>query len=278
MIDGPESDQQITETVTVELVDGDTSQPSATITVAACEGPAVLPEVTFAFTKSASTASASVGDTVEYSYCGQNTSDIPLEVVRLVDDRLGVVIELPGVETVVQPGESLCNTDLGLPVNYAVTLEDVGTTIVNNAVVTVRTLEPTPREFQAVAVTEVDVPLPPIVLALMGGDRSWVCHRAESDSNPYSRIDASSSSTDADEHVDHAEDIIPPGPWGPGQHFDPDHGGIWLNGCNNVTGVVPADPTADARDMHRWPRTTRGGDGGDDSARSGLHRHAGRPR
>ncbi len=111
----------------------------------------MLAEVSFTFSKSASTSTAAVGDTVEYSYCGQNTSEIPLEVVRLVDDRLGVVIELPDVETVVEPGESLCNTDLGLPVNYTVTLEDVGTTIINNAVVTVRTQEPTPREFQAVA-------------------------------------------------------------------------------------------------------------------------------
>ena len=78
--------------------------------------------MTFTFTKTPSVLAAGVGDTVEYVYCGQNTSDIPLEVVRLVDDRLGVVIELPGVETVVAPGETLCNTDVGQPVSYTVTL------------------------------------------------------------------------------------------------------------------------------------------------------------
>ena len=101
--------------------------------------------MTFTFTKTASTSTAAVGDTVEYTYCGQNTSDIPLEVVRLVDDRLGVVIELPDVETVVAPGESLCNTDLGLPVELRGHAADLGTTIVNHAVVTVRTQEDSPR-------------------------------------------------------------------------------------------------------------------------------------
>ena len=80
--------------------------------------------------------------------------------MRLVDDRLGVVIELPDVETVVAPGESLCNTDLGLPVSYTVTLADLGTTITNHAVVTVRTQEAAPRVFQATATAVVDVPLP----------------------------------------------------------------------------------------------------------------------
>ena len=131
--------------------DGSTSELSAEVIAAACEGPPAPPEVTFTFTKTASMSTARVGDTVEYTYCGQNTSDIPLEVVRLVDDRLGVVIELPDVETVVAPGESLCNTDVGQPVSYTVTEADLDTTIVNHAVVTVRTLEDTPREFQAVA-------------------------------------------------------------------------------------------------------------------------------
>ena len=37
VIDGPATDQQITETVTVQLADGSTTEPSATITAAACE-------------------------------------------------------------------------------------------------------------------------------------------------------------------------------------------------------------------------------------------------
>ena len=157
MIEGPASDQQISETVTVRHADGGTSELTTEITAAACTGPALPPEVTFTFSKSASASTAAVGETVEYVYCGQNTSEIPLEVIRLVDDRLGVVIELPDVETVVAPGDSLCNTDIGQPVSYAVTPADLGTTITNHAVVTVRTQEPTPRTFQATAVAEVDV-------------------------------------------------------------------------------------------------------------------------
>jgi hypothetical protein len=38
----------------------------------------------------------------------------------------------------VSPGETLCITDLGLPVDHVVAPSDAGTTIVNNAVVTVR--------------------------------------------------------------------------------------------------------------------------------------------
>ena len=54
VIDGQEADQEITETVTVQLGDGGTSELTAGVVVAACEGPPVPPEVTFAFTKSAS--------------------------------------------------------------------------------------------------------------------------------------------------------------------------------------------------------------------------------
>ena len=175
---GPTTDQELSETVTVQLGDGRISELDASVIAAACEGPPPLPPVTFTFTKTASTSTAVVGDTVEYTYCGQNTSEIPLEVVRLVDDRLGVVIELPSVETVVAPGDSLCNTDIGQPVSYTVTRDDENTTIVNDAVVTIRTQEPTPREFQAVASTEVDVPLRGRIVSLLVGEdgRSWVCH------------------------------------------------------------------------------------------------------
>jgi hypothetical protein len=248
VLDGPASDERLTETVTVQHATG-TDDYSATITAAGCSGP--IAPVTFTFTKTASTASAAIGDTVDYVYCGQNTSDIPLEVMRLVDDRLGVVIELPGVETVVAPGDTLCNTDLGLPVRYTVTLADAGTAITNHAVVTVRTLEPTPRVFQASATAVVDVPIPPRLLAVLAGDKTWICHRTESDGNPYNKNNVSASSVDANGHIGHAEDIIPPGAWGDGQNYDPANGGIWLNDCRNIT-VRPVSPTL-------TPATCRGG-------------------
>ena len=131
-------------------------QLSDDITAPACEGPAFPPEVTFTFFTTPSESRAAVGDTVEYLYCGQNTSTIPLEVVRLVDDRLGVLL---GGGVVVDPGESVCNTDVGPPVTYVVQESDAGGVINNNAVVTVRTLEDTPREFQGTASSAVAVPL-----------------------------------------------------------------------------------------------------------------------
>ena len=214
------------------------------MTAAACTGPSLAPDVSFTFTKTPSVSTAGVGDTVEYVYCGQNTGAIPLEVVRLVDDRLGVVIELPGVETVVAPGDSLCNTDIGQPVTYTVRLADVGTTITNHAVVTVRTVEATPRVFQATATATVDVALSPPVLALLLATttRRGSATAPSSDSNPYNLNNVSGSSTDASGHVNHAEDIIPPGPWGPGQNYDPANGAIWLNDCKNIE-VLPLAPT-----------------------------------
>ena len=71
--------------------------------------------------------------------------------MRVVDDRLGVVIELPSVQTVVGPGESICNTDIGNIASYTVQPDDAGSVIHNNAVVTVRTQEAEPREFQGTA-------------------------------------------------------------------------------------------------------------------------------
>jgi large repetitive protein len=243
VIDGPAQDQQLSETATVQHADGGTSDYSDEITAAACSGPELPPDVTFTFSKTPSVLTAGVGDTVEYVYCGQNTSAIPLEVVRLVDDRLGVVIELPDVQTVVAPGESLCNTDIGQQVSYTVTRSDLGTTIRNSAVVTVRTQEPTPRVFQATATAAVRVPLGPRLRdAIQGGEKTWVCHRTLSDKNPYNKNDVSSSSTDASGHINHAEDIIPPGPWGPGQNYNPDNGAIWTNECNNLT-ALPDTPT-----------------------------------
>ena len=93
---------------------------------------------------------------MEYSYCGENTSEVDLEVVRVVDDRYGT-LEVPEEETILSPGETLCNTDLGLPVTYVARPADAGTTIVNNAVVTVRTVGAEPQAFQAADPAEVEI-------------------------------------------------------------------------------------------------------------------------
>ena len=101
-------------------------------------------------------ASTSVGDTIEYSYCGENTSDLDLEVVRVVDDRFGV-LDLPDEPATVLPGETICTGDVGPPVAYVVTAGDAGKTITNNAVVTVRILGDEAQGFQAVDAAEVQV-------------------------------------------------------------------------------------------------------------------------
>jgi len=160
VIDGPVEDQEITETVTVDvgfsLSNGGTSDLSATVTVGACVGPPVPPDIAFTFTNDPSVDVAAVGDTIDYTYCGENTSDVGLEVVRVVDDKFGV-LEVPEDQTVVEPGESLCSTDLGLPVSYVATEADAGTTIVNNATVTVRTVGSEPQAFQATDPAEVEI-------------------------------------------------------------------------------------------------------------------------
>src|SRR5690606_25701656 len=81
------------------------------------------------------------------------------EVVRLVDDRLDVLFELGDVATIVPPGGTICNDDVGLTASYEVQPADAGQTIANNAVVTVRTTEDTPRTYQQTATAQVDVPL-----------------------------------------------------------------------------------------------------------------------
>ena len=63
------------------------------------------------------------------------------------------------METVVAPGESICNTNIGIPVSYTVQPDDAGKVIYDNAVVTVRTQEAEPREFQGTASSDVAVPL-----------------------------------------------------------------------------------------------------------------------
>ncbi len=132
VIEGPASDEVLDNTITVEDPSGATTDLTAGVTAAACEGPAALPEVTFTFFKTANMASAVVGQTVSYSYCGENTSGIPLEIVRLVDDRLGVLIERPNVATTVQPGDTLCNSDTGDVIEYVIQPNDAGTSVDNN--------------------------------------------------------------------------------------------------------------------------------------------------
>ena len=176
-LDGPDTDQQVATTVTIDDGSGQIVL-SDDITAAACEGPEAPPDVTFTFTTTPSQSTAFVGDTIEYSYCGTNTSTIPLEVVRVVDDRLGVVIELPSVQTIVGPGESICNTDIGNFASYTVELDDAGSIIHNNAVVTVRTQEAEPREFQGTATSEVAVEL---LRGLLGQEKDIrICHRTGS--------------------------------------------------------------------------------------------------
>jgi hypothetical protein len=142
--------------VTVVYGAGQSGAATAPVTVAACFGTPVPPDISFTFTNDASVATAAVGDTVDYSYCGENTSEVDLEVVRVVDDRFGV-LELAEAETLVSPGETLCNTDLGLDVSYKPVDSDAGSTVVNNAVVTVRTVEAEPQEFQAADPAEVEI-------------------------------------------------------------------------------------------------------------------------
>jgi LPXTG-motif cell wall-anchored protein len=153
-IDGPAADGEISNTVTVVYGQGQSGAATATITVPACTGTPAPPDIVFTFTNDPSVATAEVGETVDYFYCGENTSDVELEVVRVVDDRFGI-LEVPEESTVVSPGERLCNTDLGLPVSYQTVDSDAGTTIVNNAVVTVRTDDG--QEFQAADPAEVEV-------------------------------------------------------------------------------------------------------------------------
>ena len=126
------------------------------MTVAACTGPAAPADIVFTFTNDPSVPVAEVGETVGYFYCGENQSDVALEVLSVVDDRYGV-LELPQVETIVQPGQRVCNSDIGLDVTYKVQRGDEGTTIVNNAVVTVRPVGGL-QAFQAADPAEVEVP------------------------------------------------------------------------------------------------------------------------
>src|SRR5690606_29999658 len=115
------------------------------------------PGITFTFTLEASAATASPGDTVEFVYCGQNTSDVPLEVLRVDDDRFGPLV-LPTERTIVEPGGQICNTGVDLPVSVVVEAADEGTTIVANAFATVQA--PDGQVFHAADSAEVRVLTP----------------------------------------------------------------------------------------------------------------------
>jgi hypothetical protein len=153
---GAAEDVEVFQSVTVEFADGGVVSLSATVTVPACTGPSAPDGIVFTFSNDPDVSIAEVGQTVAYSYCGTNESDVPLEVLRVVDDRFGV-LELPEVETVVEPGASFCNTDIPVPVTFTAQEADAGTTIVNNAVVTVRTLDAAGQTFQAADPAEVEI-------------------------------------------------------------------------------------------------------------------------
>ena len=237
VIDGPATDQQVTSTVTIDAGGGVVIEESDDITAAACEGPESPPDVTFTFNVTPSESRAAVGDTVEYTYCGQNTSTIPLEVVRLVDDRIGVVLE--GAQ-VVAPGESLCNTDVGAPVSYVVQESDAGSVINNNAVVTVQTEETESRTFQQTATAAVAVPL--LVAQPLTGVVT-ICHETSSLTNSYETNTVSQSAVqEGGHHYNHEGDIIPPGPWAPaGRNWDAAGQAVWNNGCGNIL-LSPVSP------------------------------------
>ncbi len=241
-IEGPATDQQVTSTVTIDAGGGVVIEESDDITAAACQGPETPPDVTFTFSVRPSVTQAAVGDTVEYVYCGQNTSTIPLQVGRVVDDRIGLVFE---GGRVVAPGEAVCNTDVGAPFSYVVDESDAGSVIHNNAVITVRTEEAEPREFQQTATAEVLVPL---LSAQPLTGVVTICHETSSLTNSFEQNTVSQSAVQVGgHHYNHEGDIIPDGPWAPGgRNWDAAGQAVWNNGCGNILkspvspAVVPA--------------------------------------
>ena len=104
-----------------------------------------------------------------------------------MDDRIGLIFE---GDRVVAPGESICNTDVGNPVSYTVQPDDAGKVIYNHAVVTLRTQEDEPRQFQGTATSDVAVPL---VAAPRGqrGDLSFERQRRLCVADPRTRTRSS---------------------------------------------------------------------------------------
>ena len=151
--------QELTQSVTVSTnVSGAPANDelTATVTVPACTGPAAPEDISFAFRNEASVETAEAGDTVEYTYCVENTSEGDLELTQLVDDRFGE-IQLPDDPTIIPPGDTVCVTGDSEPVTYDVATSDEGTTVANNAVATIQTSGGEPEAFQATDGAEVEV-------------------------------------------------------------------------------------------------------------------------
>ena len=191
-----------------------------------------------------SVSQAQVGDTVEYVYCALNASTIPLAELRLVDDRIGVVLE---GEEPIAPGTSVCNTDVGAPVSYVVQDSDAGSVIQNNAVITAQTQEDQPREFQQTATAHVAVD-PSTTEPLASAVKVPICHATGSTTNSYVSESPDESAVRVGGHHnrdDHqgGQDIIPPGTWDPdGRNWDAAGQAIFNNGCQNIR-LAPVTPT-----------------------------------
>ncbi len=242
VLDGPASDQQVTSTLTVEI-DGQQVPLTDLVFANVCQGPALPPEVSFTFTKTPSATTAAVGDTIEYVYCGQNNSTIPLEVVRFADDRLGVVAE---GQLVVGPGETVCNTDIGPSITYEVQADDAGAPIYNEAIVTVQTQETERRVYQQAADTAVDVP----VLVAQPQVKVDICHANQGGGYVGLQDSASAlvegSGHNRDDHQD-GRDVIPPGPWdSDGRNWNAeidDELQDWIAGNCRGDPPTPTEPT-----------------------------------
>lgn len=154
----PVAVEQRSLTVELTFASGLTTTLSDTVDVGACVAPAAT-GVTF--TKTASTDTAAVGDLIRYTYIARNALETGnVEVTQVVDDRLGLVIEDPSVDTILGPGGSITVT-----VGYIVRYADAGTTIENHALLNVRTVEGDVRGDLMTAVAEAsvvvaDIPLP----------------------------------------------------------------------------------------------------------------------
>ena len=86
VVEAPDAVQDITQSVTisagVSLGTPGGEELTATVTAPACTGPAAPEDISFAFTNEPSIATAASGETVEYTYCVENTSDVELELTR----------------------------------------------------------------------------------------------------------------------------------------------------------------------------------------------------